>query len=136
MFWGLCRLALFYHEACLLIKINDASSRVLPGQSALNKRNEFRSTWQSPEEFLRLLAGLVLGFYIPEGKCCEIRKRDPLLTGWGLNQICSTRRLSNLDMTRDYTPFGETLVASGNDDNSYQFSQKELDSDIGLYYTP
>ncbi len=50
------------------------------------------------------------------------------------DQVGSTRRLSNTDMTRDYTPFGETLVASGNNDNNYQFSQKELDSDIGLYY--
>ena len=32
------------------------------------------------------------------------------------DQIGGTRRLSNSDMTRDYTSFGETTVATGNND--------------------
>jgi RHS repeat-associated protein len=38
------------------------------------------------------------------------------------------------DMSRDYYPYGEALRVIGSNHTAYQFSGKELDSGIGLYY--
>jgi RHS repeat-associated protein len=41
---------------------------------------------------------------------------------------------NHTDMRRDYYPYGEAYTTAGNDQTSYQFSQKELDNGIGFYY--
>jgi RHS repeat-associated protein len=55
------------------------------------------------------------------------------------DHLNSTRRLDGTDegsgdLRRDYSPYGEELVAAGTAATNYQFSQKEFDSGIGLYY--
>lgn len=53
------------------------------------------------------------------------------------DHLGSTRQLeryfNNTDMKRDYFPFGENYLASG-DGTNYQFTGKELDSETQLYY--
>ncbi len=50
------------------------------------------------------------------------------------DHLGSTRQMSDSDMLRDYYPYGENKAAAGNEETVYQFTGKELDSEIGLHY--
>ncbi len=48
------------------------------------------------------------------------------------DHINSTRQMSNSDVVRDYYPYGETCSSTGT--ATFEFSQKEYSSGIGLHY--
>ena len=52
------------------------------------------------------------------------------------DHLGSTRMVDGqgTDMERDYYPYGNIHTSGGNDETAYQFSGKELDNGIGLYY--
>jgi RHS repeat-associated protein len=52
----------------------------------------------------------------------------------GSSRLVSGNDYSSNDQRRDYAPFGDPKTSSGNDESAYQFTQKELDSNTGLYY--
>jgi RHS repeat-associated protein len=52
----------------------------------------------------------------------------------GSTRLMTGNDTSDVEQRRDYKPFGDTQTSSGNNESAYQFTQKELDSNTGLYY--
>jgi len=70
--------------------------------------------------------------YGPSGMVAKLRP-DFGYIWYYKDHLGSTRQMSEGNMERDYYPFGESKVASG-DESAYQYSGKERDANTGLDY--
>jgi len=91
-------------------------------RSSLNVLAEYDGNWNVKSEYLYGVSGMVAQMDADGRESC-------FLKDW----LGNTRQLSGANLRRDYFPFGDHYIASG-DGTSYLFTGKELDEGTGLSY--